>query len=476
MSDLTNENRKAIALLFTNYMRLVNDLDLYKQNMNVIEYFETYSFFKCFLSKQNQIVSYITLGHLVKLLQSSSTQNEYLLSILIKTYDSERNNKISYKDFVYLTLSEHNKDLKSQVAQRKIIEYNDQEYNRLLSLFVTLIQKELEVIKVWININIKVKEIISFNQLFYYMDMNQKGYLDILDIYYFVQEYDYHIEIDSISGLFTRLDNDKNGKISLSDFDIITIDANSLILKSEVEPLSKNTLDKSPNKECLIDSNTIAFIEYIVNSVIFDMRIEVMKNNLYQNIYENKHSYKTMFNSLSNNIFFINYQDSQILFDNISLLVNQKEKDVIFNYLDSSSDCKIDYFDFFSNIKPSHVKEDLKEENKEINVNSSINDLRTLFKYILFYSKDLEEYKNRISKEKLVNLFYFISNMKTYFTSKELIYYLTEAKVDLKKLAYNETWYKDTFDIEEMIISMLDTRFKAEYNKIKLVNFLNEFN
>ena len=277
------EIKEELARLLHKAIEYLKVIENQRQNLNKNPSFEIYSFLKYLSVINNSLsvnhspfISYSTINSTLNVITKemlydycikegiTSTYNtknsKYFLSrevlnCFFSFFDSNKDGVIDYDEFVSLTLTELNISLRTTTTQRKIKIKSDCVVNSLIAElsstfddFSYLIKLEIDFSREWLSWSKSFKE--SFNLdslgLLYVLDSTDKGFIDFLDLYSFIQFYFYTTQAEEVQLLLNRLDVNKDGKISINDLESLFFSGSSAQL---------NELNNKNNKTSNLNSS-----------------------------------------------------------------------------------------------------------------------------------------------------------------------------------------------------------------------------
>lgn len=202
--------------------------------------FEPYSAFKRLDFDNN---GYLTPFELLAFLEDNNIRiSDAENRSFFQTFDTDRDGRISYTEFLAIVLPQEQEALKRRVLNREAyprmsrprLPY-DVEYS-----LARLFEEELRYFRSAADDRIQLINSIDFSALncFKALDDNSQGYLDFESVDGFLRDLGMPIGEAEIDGLFRRVDTDKDRRISYSEF----VDA---VTPSPVEKLSSSLLRSS---------------------------------------------------------------------------------------------------------------------------------------------------------------------------------------------------------------------------------------
>jgi Ca2+-binding EF-hand superfamily protein len=218
MISLETENR--LATLIVGIADQEREVEIVRQVLCEQPLFETYSAFQRIDRNKR---GYISTRDIYKFTsENNSLLTEKQIAMIIRCYDKNHESKLSYADFLELALPKNNGKLRAQVCQREIYKVGtkeklafDVEYT-LCRLF----EKEGTTLKELEKVKERLTTRFDFNgaEAFKCIDKANHKYISGSEICTFLHRAGYAPSIEGIEFLLNRLDKNRDGLLSYSEF------------------------------------------------------------------------------------------------------------------------------------------------------------------------------------------------------------------------------------------------------------------
>lgn len=363
-------------------------------------------------------------------------------------------NKSIKLSFLNLTLTQLNQTLRSEVSQRPVVKtLQFSEFSDMLDSFISLIRLELKYLAEWISLcegmRIKFPHKFTPAGIIVALDKSCKGYIDSLDLFGFIQDYDYGFEMEFADVIMHWLDYNKDTKVSHSDLELVLHSDISVVgsVASDTNSLReemKNLIGNLNKIECqipLYDSDIYRLVkikvaEYFINCILVELQFKNIKIQLNNSVSSCSKacSPKNIFDRLTCKFGYLNLNNTKQFLDISGLRLNDHEIRLLFRKLSTKGNGRVEYNEFYKFLQT--------EDNAEVQVQSSnrlICDCMliaiNLLKVISVEEKELNAFRQSLMRNydasKLVVVFHHISNMKDYITISGILNFMHTLKIDL---------------------------------------------
>ena len=215
---LTNETEKLIIKFLLEIAKKEKEVEINRQLLGKNIDFDVFQLY-CFLDKEKK--NYITSLDLMEFLHKNGVYpNQLEMEFIILFYDKNADNVLSYTEFLNMILSENNLCLR-KICKERIgsLSYENNIPNDIGYLFISLLEKEIELIRIVNRIINEIKGQCDFNfHDIYHLLIGCQSYINKDTLRTFLLNHDITFSEDDLDNIMKRLDLNEDHIINFFEF------------------------------------------------------------------------------------------------------------------------------------------------------------------------------------------------------------------------------------------------------------------